>query len=405
MFDEATMSIGGSIEAIDAITRLEIDGIAFDVDARRRTIHHPEHSDPAIPFHYDGCWWLQVFLCDGRYETKLPLKVRAWTSQVELVVGAVEVHVSDEKIELDSHISGPPGGRVLSFVSGSPTEVMMQTSFCGRELEEAVGVFPPGPNEIPILAVHSERYGITLSTIDPFGGIEHKHMIYGQGGHASGRILVDASGAWLPKVREQFSYRSAILKDDEGDWVSLAVSDPSFDEIDVWTSMARREVIEDMIRLSGGKGRKVTTYEMSSSQFAGSADVILIGADDVVPPAKTISLMLFTDQASEQFSDRYDAAIRRLKTIPASIDVIDRAWFGSRDVPSLDGRYYGVAFSTSSEASGTAKANLFKRMQMPTFDPCGSCNAKPFCLSVTAIPLAKNMLPTRSSCRIRNVAA
>jgi hypothetical protein len=404
-FDEATLSLGGPIEVIDAIRRIEIDGVAFDVDPVRRAIHHPEHSDPAVPFLHNGIWWLQVFLCDGRYKTELPAQAAAWSGDGTIDVGRVEFHVADADALMTSRMSGPPGARLLTFDAPTPTDIVVQTSAFGREMEQVMPTRPAGPGTFPIEAVHAERYGICLSSGDPFGGIEHKHMIFGQGGHASGRVLIDAKGFWLPKVREQFGYRSVILLDDGGDWVGNALRDPLIDEIDVWTTLDRAGAVRGMLGQENLSGRKITTYASKASVAAHAADVNVVEPGDEVPARKTISFLLFMDQAASSFPERYAATIRHLRTLPASINVIDRAWIGAKDIPSLTNRHFGMAFSRSTETSANAKVNLFKRLAVPDFQPCGSCEAKPFCLSFAATPLAMGMLPSNLGCRIRDAAA
>lgn len=400
VFDEATLSIGGPLETISRIVKIEIDGVLFEVDPVRRAIHHPEHSDPAVPFPFNGKWWIQVFLCDGRYRSDLPASVRVWTLNGQCIVGPITEHLSDDS-EMTSKLEGAPGSRFIEFKSSVQVQAILQTSSCGVESEETIGMFNPGTHSIDVIPIHSERYGICLSSGDAFGGIEHKHMIHGQGGHASGRILIDSAGTWWPKVREQFAYRSTVVIDDGGEWIDNVVRDPTIDEVEIWTSVARAGALNNMISASALNGRKVVTHEAKSALNAAQAQILVLDPDDDIPYGKTLAFMLFRDQSDPGFADRLEGAMRRIASIPRFIPVIERAWLGSRDVPSMTMPHYGIGFSRSTEMAAAAKVNLFKRLEVPTFDPCGRCQVRKECLSLVATPLASALLPNGAVCKIR----
>lgn len=399
-FDEATLSLGGTHGAIQSVCGIEIDGVKFEVDRARKTVTHPEHSDPAIPFLHAGRWWLQIFLCEGRYERELPTKVKVSTTSGTHEVASVIIRQSDSDIEMASRLTGRAGDRRIECLSSHPVEGTIQWSVCGREMESGAVRLKAGRNEMKLHPIHGERYGICLSSTDPFGGIEHKHMVFGETGHASGRILANRDGFWLPKTRE-FAYRSIIAVDhgqDDG-WLQNLMGDPEIDELDIWTSVSKAQLIATSKLMA--PGRRITTYAPAVDPAAKFADVVIVDPDSHLPDNKDLAFMLFMDQAQDGFQDRLELVLRRLATIPDEINVIDRAWIGSKGQPAMSTPNYGIGFSVSSEKDKKSHIALYKRLSKAGALECVTCPVRASCDAMIATPWARGITPSAGNCRTR----
>jgi len=397
--DEITVTVSGTRAEIDTVTRIDVDGVRVEIDPVRRLAMHRDHCDPAIPFEYEGEWHLQVFLWEVDIHTVRPrVRTRVGGADMSLPVVIREENLGDG---LSSSIERVDGRWFVVIEAPGGAELIWQGSRWGRETEsEPKAVMGRAHIEVP--GSFSERHGLCISTDDPFGGTEHKHMIFGEAGHASGRIVAMKGRLLMPKLREQFAYRAAIVVDDleDPDWAARIVSGERFDEVDIWCRPERAELLGHLARRH--TNGKVTTYAPAEASEARHADVVTLDRADAEHPGKPISFLLFTDQADGSFPDRLARAVAAVRRLPTDLDIVERAWLGDmRDVLSADHLHYGIGFSTSSDGSSRRTVELMKRLKLPSRSACVGCRKMRQCDAIIATPWASAAAPSEGRCAIR----
>ena len=395
-FEEPTITISGDREEVEAIREVKIGTLTVGINPARRVAHHKDHDDPAIPFVRGGRWHLQIFLCG---------------SDLSELGGTINIAGAGRRETVDlRHFEGQPvrletrlrteGGRWFIDVGGDGTvETLWQGSLWGREFEQD-GPVVLGSGSIEIPALNSERLGLCLTTGDPYGGIEHKHVFFGEAGQPSGRIVAVSDRLLFPKLREQFRYRSLIVADDEEnpEWVERILSANRHDEADIWCRPNRAEVIQRAFR--NDPKVRVTTFTTLSDGGEG-ADVIVTDPSDRLPPDRPVSFLLFSDQNDPAFPERFSTVLRRIKSIPEEQPVLERGWLDGTSGPlSSDIASYGIGFSYSSDNDPRRAIDLTRRLRIPERSPCGGCDFAEECASIIATPWARGVMPGMSGCRV-----
>lgn len=360
-FEEATLTFEGPAAALRTITGVTFAGTTIAIDPKARRAIHEHHSDPAIVVERPGLdAFLQVFLYgvgDGGIadETLVTTDEKPWTLPVRQIVprqAAFQSWFSDGMLTIDAR---------------EPVEIIWQTSNQGIEREISGGTVS-GRHQIIPPALFGDRLGVCLSsTGDIYGGMEHKHTLFGEVGLASGRYLLSGGKMLEPRAVHTPSYRSLVVD---------LLSNESFDQ-QMTDGFSETTIIADAVKAEALRARfgsssrpiKILTAEPLSNADR-KPDILLLDPDcDQVLPTATVSFLLFADQAGDGYPQRQAKVIERLEC-DKNIAAIEHAWTRATKFYAADPErnQFGIGWSTSSTDRARGRIALMRAMTLDQRD-------------------------------------
>jgi hypothetical protein len=397
-FDEGTLTFVGSVADLRRIRGVKANDRAIVIDPVRQTADHGTHMDPAIIVDDPSLTFLQIFLCgSGAGEEIRKVAVVMDDNSVIMLEPVRHKPTDDENIY--SELRRIDGSWQFE-VSGSSITPIWQHSRFGTE-REMVGMPIVGSGKLRIPPLFSDRLGLCLTTDDMFGGTEHKHLLHGEAGQASGRWVYVGGNMHAPKAKRMPAYRSVVARLMDGD-VPPPDAFAGFDELQIFCRPEHAELaIHDYIA-SGIPALSVMTV---SEEEEDDPDILLVdprlgyrGNRD-----RPISMLLFCDQNDPTYPDRFQAAVSLFRHLPEETPVLESAWFSESAIePERGVRHYGISYSHSTADFPKGMVELTRRLMLPDRQLCGSCQHSATCLDMLATPWAPTVQPGQKSCRVKD---
>lgn len=397
-FDEGTLTFVGSAAELRRIRGVKANDHNVVIDQERRTADHGTHMDPAIIVEDPALTFLQIFLC-GNDAGEAIRKVAVVLDDGSVSVMEPVRHEAAEEDDIRSELKRSRSGWTFE-VSGSSVTPIWQHSRFGAE-RETVGMAIAGSGILRIPALFSDRLGLCLTTDDVFGGTEHKHLLHGEAGHASGRWVYAGGNMHAPRARRMPAYRSAVARLMDGD-VPPVDAFAGFDELQIFCRPEHAQLAMTDYAASGVAAIGVVTVSENEEE---DPDILLVDprAGYFGNPERPISMLLFADQNDPSYPDRFRAAASLFRHLPEETPVLESAWFSESHVePERGVRYYGIGYSHSTADFPKAMVELTRRMMLPERQLCGSCPRSANCLDMLATPWAKPVQPGKEKCAIKD---
>lgn len=394
LFDEDTLTIVGSEDEIAAIERIEIGSRKVDIDHVRGTADHGTHIDPMIPVAHGEFSHLQLFLCG--YEAA------DITREVRVQAHGRTIHlrgdVSDEAFveTMTSSVERTDDGWFLKVNAPEGAEIIWQFQASGIEHEiEADHV--TGEAEIKLPTRMGNRLGICVTSSEIFGGVEHKHLVFGEVGHPSGRYLWSRGALYAPKLADEFAYRSLIVHYRPGEVLPENLS--TYDEIELIVEQKDIDAAVMAMHDLGVDGF-ITSVSHASRPGPCHGDIVLLAPDEEPVEDEMCSYLLFSNQDDPDWPERLKAAFKAVRS--GVRNLIELPWLGA-STPALSAsqNQYGIAFSVPGRESRKSKVFAAKREKLPQRTPCGTCESYKTCSRVIALPWPERLIP-EGNCLIRN---
>ncbi|MTH97600.1 hypothetical protein [Roseibium sp. RKSG952] len=394
LFDENTLTLIGTEDEISSVTRIETGDRSVRIDHVRGTADHGTHIDPMIPIEYRGEIILQLFLC-GYEESDMTETVIAHAGgEARRLVPEKSDDASSEN--MSTSVRKSEDGWFLKVVAPEGADIIWQFQAGGKEHEvEADHVV--GEAEIRLPSYMGNRLGICITSPEIFGGVEHKHLIFGEVGHPSGRHLWSRGTLYAPKLADQFVYRSLIIDFRPGDDFPKDLR--SFDEIELIAEQGDVDAALTAMNDLGVKGI-VTSLSHAGRPGPRHGDIVLLTPGDDPIKDETCSYLLFRDQDDPDYPERLEAAVRAARS--GADNLIELPWLGAA-TPTLTSSesQYGIAFSVSGPETRKSKVFTAKRGMLPQRTPCGDCREFRRCSLATAMPWPERLVPG-DECTIKN---
>lgn len=396
-FDEGTLTFVARADELRRIRGIRANDHSVVIDHQRQTADHGTHMDPAIIVEDPSITFLQVFLCGNGADEPV--------SKVAVVLddGSVSIletvrHEPSDDSDIRSELKRTRSG--WSFeVGGSSVTPIWQHSRFGTE-RETIGTTITVGGILRVPSFFSDRLGLCLTTDDMFGGTEHKHLLHGEAGQASGRWVFAGGNMHAPRARRMPAYKSAVAKLMDGE-VPPREAFAGFDELQLF---CRPENAEAALREYAGCASSIGVMTVSEYEEE-EPDVLLV--DPLVGyearPDRPISMLLFADQNAHAYTERFKAAAALFRSLPDETPVLESAWFSESGMePERGVRYYGIGYSHSTADFPKGMVELTRRLMLPERQLCGSCARSANCLDMLATPWARTVQPEKDSCRIRD---
>lgn len=376
-FLETVVSLRGTLREIRAVRAVELCGRRVELDHDAMLANHGSHADPLVPAVIDGGEMVQIFLADLE-----PGIVREGPV-LELAQGRTrhcpEVWEGDRAPAetIASSLARHGTGRwSIAAASSQPFEVLVQRFADGRA-QETRTVLPAGSHEISVGPCFGEVHGVALSSLAIAGGLEHKHMILGKFGLASGRHLLSGGALLPPRAMEPFAYRSLVSDVRSPACIAATLAHAgAFDEIELWCAPDLASACSEAGRGRSG-GWRVRTHAPPGDD--ASCDVTTLAPGDTPPMnGRPFSYMLFRSARDEDFGDRLAAAAACARSRPEA-PLIDRAWLSCKESHDV-GRGYGIGYSLPGPGRGERRDAMdeIRRRRLPD-SPCNGCGTAARC--------------------------
>ncbi len=395
--DEGTLTFVGTAAELSRIRGVKANDHAVIIDHVRGTADHGSHIDPAIVVEHPTLTFLQVFL-SGSGAGEAVRKVAVVLDDGSASMLDPVRHDPEHSGEIRSELRRSRSGWEFEVSGGCVTPIWQHSRF-GTE-RETLGMTMTGSGLLRVPALFSDRLGLCLTTDDVFGGTEHKHLLHGEVGQASGRWVYAGGNLHAPRARRMPAYRSAIAKLLDGE-VPPVDAFTGFDELQIFCRPEHAEMAMKDYAASGVSSLGVVTV---SDHEEDDPDILLIDprAGYFGAPHRPISMLLFADQNDPEYQDRFTAAASLFRQLPEETPVVESAWFSeSRVEPERGVRYYGIGYSHSTADFPSAMVALTRRQMSPERQLCGSCPRSANCLDMLATPWAKTVQPGKDRCRIK----
>lgn len=396
-FDEGTLTFVGTAEELRRIRGVKANDHAVVIDHARQTADHGTHMDPAIIVEDPSLTFLQVFLC-GNDAGEAIRKVAVVLDDNSVLMLDPVPHRPTEDSDIRSEMKRSRSGWTVEVAGGSVTPIWQHSRF-GTE-RETVGMVVSAGGTVRVPALFSDRLGLCLTTDDMFGGTEHKHLLHGEVGQASGRWVYAGGNLHAPRARRMPAYRSAVARLMDGDIPPLDAF-AGFDELQIF---CRPEHAERAMKDYAASGVAAVGVMTVSEYEEEDPDILLVDPRTGYfgAPDRPISMLLFADQNDPDYPDRFRAAASLFRHLPEETPVLESAWFSeSRIEPERGVRYYGIGYSYSTADFPRAMVELTRRMMLPERQLCGICQRSMNCLDMLATPWAKTVQPREAACAVK----
>lgn len=394
-FEEGTLTFIASAGDLRRIRGIKANAHAVVIDHVRQTADHGTHSDPAIIVEEGTFTFLQIFLCGSDAAERISRVALILDDGSLVMVDAVR-HDPPEDEGLTSSVTWTQAGWFAEANGVSVTPIWQHSRF-GVE-KETVGGTVSGRARLKVPALFSDRLGLCLTTDDLFGGIEHKHLLHGEAGQASGRWVYAGGNMLAPRARRLPAFKSAVVRLD-GEDVPPLEAFAGFDELQIF---CHPRYAEFALRDYSSIGASVSVMSFSDNE-EDQPDLLLVdprfGYHN--PSSRPISMLLFSDQNDPEYPDRFRAAAALFRRLPENVPVLESAWFAESGIePTRGERHYGIGYSYSSADFPAAMNDLTRRIVLPGRQLCGICEKSSNCMDMLATPWAKTVQPGKDHCGI-----
>ncbi|NTF17270.1 hypothetical protein G6L37_02340 [Agrobacterium rubi] len=396
-FEEGTITFVASVSDLKRIRGVKANGHSVVIDHSRGTADHGTHMDPAIIVDTPTMTFLQIFLCGADAGEAVP-KVAVVLDDGSVTIIDTVRHVPDEDADVSSSLARKRSGWTFEISGGSVTPIWQHSRF-GTEMEMLSSPIA-GNALLRVPNLFSDRLGLCLTTDDVFGGTEHKHLLHGEAGLASGRWVFAGGNMHAPRSRRMPAYRSAVAKLLDGD-VPPVDAFAGFDELQLFCRPEHADLAMHDYAESAAAVSVMTVSEFEDED----PDILLVDPRGGYfgRPDRPISMLLFADQNDRDYPDRLKAAASMFRHLPQDTPVLESAWFSEGGIePERGIRYYGIGYSHSSADFPKGMVDLTRRMMVPDRQLCGTCQRSGTCLDMLATPWAKTVQPGQDGCTVKD---
>ena len=394
-FEEGTLTFVAPPVELRRIRGVKANGHAVVIDHTRQTADHGTHMDPAIVVEDPAFSFLQVFLCGSDAGEAIGRVAVVFDDGTAAVFDTVRHEASQEDL---SSVLVRRRGSWMFTVSGSSVTPIWQHSSFGTE-RETLSTTIAGEGVLRVPALFSDRLGLCLTSDDVFGGTEHKHLLHGEAGMASGRWVYAGGNMHAPRARRLPAYKSAVAKLFDGD-APPPDAFAGFDELQLFCRPEHAGMAMEDYASSASAVSVMTVSEFEDED----PDILLVDPRTGYfgMGSRPISMLLFADQNDVSYPDRFRAAAALFRHLPEDVPVLESAWFSESGIePERGVRHYGIGYSHSSADFPKAMVELTRRLMLPERQLCGSCPRAGNCLDMLATPWARTVQPGRDRCGIR----
>lgn len=396
-FEEGTITLVAPPADLRKIRGVRANAHSVVIDHAHGVADHGSHMDPAIIVETPTLTFLQIFLCGADAGEAVPKVAVAFDDGSISIIDTLK-HLPEDEGNLQSAMTRTRAGWQVEVSGGSVSPIWQHSRF-GVETE-TLGAQIAGDAVLRVPNLFADRLGLCLTTDDVFGGTEHKHLLHGEAGLASGRWVYAGGTLHAPRGRRMPAYKSVVAKLLDGD-IPPRDAFYGFDELQIF---CRPEHAEFAMQDYAGTAAAVSVMTVSEEE-GDDPDLLLVDPTQGYfgSPGRPISMLLFADQNAPDYPDRLKAAVALFRHLPEETPVLENAWFSeSRIEPERGMRHYGIGFSHSTADFPKGMVDLTRRMMLPERQLCGRCDHSGTCLEMLATPWAKAVQPKGERCDIRD---
>ncbi len=206
--------LAGPADRLRAIAAIEVDDYRADLLWGPRLIAHPGHADPLFLHERGGSPTVSLILYDPGAAHRSGSRVTLIAEDAREVIQARSVDSGVAWPHPEPLASDLDADDRLRISADGPVEVIRQAMVAGRFVERHQRL-PAGAHTLDLdVPDRADAFGVAVNV--DLGGdaaLEHKHMVFGHFGQASGRhVLVDGT-VLAPKTPDPFRYRSLLVLD------------------------------------------------------------------------------------------------------------------------------------------------------------------------------------------------
>ena len=207
-----------NIKNISYLKFPDLNYIAYFDWKRKQVQHNNQHADPLfmVTHHGKPCVEINIYVSEDIDLSQQRAELIR-TGEKPLIIRTLNRDATDYTLDENAlHTklvwSEDKGSHLLIIKTEKPAELVWQRMKNGRFAEERV-IIKAGTSKHSIPEMKCGYFGISISTKDLENSVEHKHMLLGEIGLASGQWFLDwrQKNLLSPPVTFENKYRSLLL--------------------------------------------------------------------------------------------------------------------------------------------------------------------------------------------------